>query len=209
MGKFYILTLMLLMSDFLSAQTLTFYLGENRIEPNSTVYFNEITIDDTGNGVDYRMAPKIYLGSDKTVTDATIKASCSSGQRIQLCAGGTCQTGLTVEKNNISLKEGEKLDIQFECIGFTLSAEEKIPTVITELSASVENEELKFTIIMNSQSGSVDTIMDGEEGFDVYDVNGVCVARNETLGTLREKLSAGVYLLRFTNGKTRKILYKK
>lgn len=204
-GKHFILSLIVLASNIMSAQELTFYLGDNKIEPNSTVYFNEISIEDTGNGVDYRMAPKIYLVSEKSTADATVKAHCSSGQRIQLCAGGSCQTGVTVEKNDISLTEGEKLDIQFECIGFTLSAEEKIPTVTTEISARIGYDETKFTIMMNNPSGSIDSILEGEENFDIYDMNGVCLFRNSTSETLKEKLSKGIYLIKSVKGKTRKI----
>lgn len=210
MKKFYLFALIMFIGFEMSAHGLTFYLGDKKIEPNSTVYFNDIKIEDTGEGVDYTMAPEIFLLSEETTSNVSIKASCTSGQRIQLCAGGMCETGASVEKSNVSLQAGMKMNIQFECMGFTFSNDEKVPVVTTEIVAKCgkDNEEVKFTIIMNSPESSIDNIIAEDALCDVFTITGVRMAHGVTVSEVNDNLPRGIYILRFTNGKSRKIVVR-
>lgn len=207
MKQIYLFVFMTLLGLTARAQELTFYIGDTKIEPKSTIYFNDIKIVEASEGVDYTMAPKLSIASDADAT-VNIKAACTSGQKIQLCAGGLCEMGTTVEKKDISLKAATKQDLQFECIGYTLSDDEKIPVVVTDISARTTDGkgEVSFTIVMNDPKGGIETVADNETICDAFTITGVCKARGKSVAQLAEELTGGIYILRFANGMTRKML---
>lgn len=156
MKKLYILAACALMATSASA-AITFYQGETPVANGSSIVFNEMETEDYGDGTwRYLMDPDLSLVSDKSSSVLSVTANCISGQQIQLCAGGNCVMGKSVTKSNISVSKNVPLNLLFECQGDGVA---EIPTnVVTEISALYADDassEVKFTITMNSEEGSV------------------------------------------------------
>lgn len=158
MKKFYAICAALLAAASVNAQQLTFYIGGKAIEPNAKIYFNEMEKEAAGSSkVEVTMDPKLELGIDLYSSHINVKAECTSGQKIQMCAGGTCVSGTSVTKNDLKIQTNDKINLQFEYIG-VLGVNDEIPTVVTNFEAWVTDEEAdarKFTLVMNQQESSL------------------------------------------------------
>ena len=86
-----------------NAKELTFSMGDNTIANGSTVYFENIEVDSYEGGKDIIMEPGIMLKSDVAASNIVVVAECKSGQKIQLCAGGACETGTSITKTGVSI----------------------------------------------------------------------------------------------------------
>ena len=117
MKKLYFLMAALLVGGISQARELTFYFGNDVVEPNSTVVLKEVV-----------MAPPLYVSSDIYTKDLKITATCTSGQEIQLCAGGNCMTGPTVTKEGIKVQPDQKLALDLEYIA-QMPVDETAPRV--------------------------------------------------------------------------------
>ena len=53
------------------------------------------------------MNPHINIISDVAANDIILIAECTSGQNIQLCAGGTCEMGKEITKTGVTLEAGK------------------------------------------------------------------------------------------------------
>lgn len=221
MKKFYFLAASALLATSLQAQDLTFYMGDKVIEPGTTVYSNEGEIESDF----FQLDPHLSIVSATGGTIDYIKAECTSGVKVQMCCGGMCEMGETVTKTNIEAPAGEKVDLQFEAMGFEAAPQD----ITTNISAAKGNEVVAFTIIMNYDEASV-TIMKADETvryngsallynvnesstITVYDaaghkVMGAGVNGNGSIAT--DQLAKGVYLynIRGAVNKSGKILVK-
>lgn len=157
MKKFYtILAGMLVVAASATAQNLTFYMDGKPVDAGSTVYFNEIDKEPAGSSkVEVTINPKLSLGTDLYNSSICVTATCTSGQKIQMCAGGTCVSGEVVKKTDLKVQTNAKLDLQFEYIG-VLGKDEEIPTVTTKFEAWSDDDEEEtlrtFTLVMNGTS---------------------------------------------------------
>lgn len=156
MKKLYLAMLaMLLCFGVAEARKLTFYIGKTAITPGETVSFEDIVVDDYGDYREVTMAPELYLTTDIYSSKINITAKCTSGQSIQMCAGGACAMGETVTKENISIQTNAFLELKFDYI-VELEGDEAIPVVVTEFSAvdtAYPETAVSFTLVMGEKGG--------------------------------------------------------
>lgn len=139
----------------LSARMLTFYNGTTPIENGATVTSNEIDITPLGDNREIYFEPQLFLTTDIFTNTVQITAKCISGQSIQLCAGGNCESGTEVVKNKVTIQTDQMLSLQYDYTAI-LPAAETIPVVVTEISAvdtKYPEVTANFTIIMDASSG--------------------------------------------------------
>lgn len=213
MKKFYLLLTALLVAGVAKAN-LTFYLGDTKIEPNSTVTFNEVQKEFVGFW-NVMIAPKIYVESDIFSNKINVNATCTTGQSIQMCYGG-CQAGTSVDKT-VKANAKNKVDLEFEFIG-EFDNEADIPTDITvHFTAQDGNKlatKLEFDLILNSDKASLTLVesnakpvrytsagleynLDGRANVALYDITGRQVLNfaAEGQGTVNtHSLHTGIYL---------------
>lgn len=164
MKKIYLVIALLAATVVAQARELRFYLGDQQIEEASTVSFNDVKTE-YGEVI---MAPELYLWSDLLTNTVKLTVTSLSGETVQCCAGGLCVAGTNIVKENIKIGTGEKLDLQFEYMGFLEDGEE-IPTVKVQFDAvDVNNEDAKasFTLVMNDGNTSV-TVIENDEAFRI------------------------------------------
>ena len=156
MKKIYLSMLALLLCfGVAEARKLTFYIGKTAITPGETVSFEDIVVDDYGDYREVTMAPELYLTSDIYSSKINITAKCTSGQSIQMCAGGACAMGETVTKENITIQTNAFLELKFDYI-VELEGDEAIPVVVTEFSAvdtAYPETAVTFTLVMGEKGG--------------------------------------------------------
>lgn len=213
MKKFYLLLTALLVAGVAKAN-LTFYLGDTKIEPNSTVTFNEVQKEFVGSW-EVMIAPKIYVESDIFSNKINVNATCTTGQTVQMCYGG-CQVGTSVDKT-VKANANNKVDLEFEFTG-VFDNEADIPTDITvHFTAQDGNKlatKLEFDLILNSDKASLTLVesnakpvrytsagleynLDGRANVALYDITGRQVLNfaAEGQGTVNtHSLHTGIYL---------------
>lgn len=227
MKKLYLLLCAAAISMTAQARQLTFYVGEQAVTPGTTVEFSDVTVEVEG-GVKYvTMAPAISLGSDLYMK-VNIVADCTSGQTIQMCAGGACKTGTQVVKENIAIPTDSKLPLKFEYEG-EFDEEEAVPNVTTAFSAvcpDYPETEIQFVIVMGTDLNSITAvevpaalnIVTGSIEYNVteptklalYTNSGACVLSTTLNGcgaVSTSSLQTGLYLYSF-GGKSGKIYIK-
>ena len=151
-------------SAYMSADAieLTFWMGNQHITPDQTVKFTDIDIvnyDEDGYK-EVKMDPKLSISSNIFSSDVKITATCTSGQSIQMCAGGLCRGGVTVTKEGVTVRPNQKLDLGFDYAG-EFDLDETIPTVVTVIEAEDVQEsdsKVQFIIEMGEAGASVSTI---------------------------------------------------
>ena len=219
MKKFYLLLAGALMCMSAQARELTFYLGDQAITPGTTVTFNNPQVTDHGDYFEVKMAPDLYLSTNLFSNTIEITADCTSGEQIQICAGGSCQMGESVTKKNVTINTNQKLDLEFHYSG-EFDAGEAIPTVTTKFDAyDGESEESRtsFTLVMGPTTGLTIIRDSAELTFDghqlVYNISGsselviadtdgrsvinTTVSGEGSLST--EGLAEGIYIYRLGN----------
>ncbi|MBD5274179.1 MAG: T9SS type A sorting domain-containing protein [Bacteroides sp.] len=169
MKKLYAIAAMALLSAAsISAKEFTFYQGDNKIENGSEFKFGEAELEDWGDGyAGLTYDPHLFLEADFTGS-ANITANCTSGQFIQLCAGGQCMRDKKVVKTNIPMSPGSKLNLQFEYVNDDYELGTEFPVVVTEISA-VDTTDPKvsasFTIVMDGKEAGVSTVIANDNAF--------------------------------------------
>ncbi len=221
MKKLYLLLTALLATTTAKAD-LTFYYGDQKIEPNETIYFNDIKKEDQGSVWDVEMHPALYLSSDIFSTNISITAECTSGQYIQMCAGGSCESGVTVTKTGIKTNANSKVDLEFELIN-QYPSEADIPTDVkvtfTAQDGNKTATKTTFYLVMNADEASLSLIeanakpvrytsagleynIDGHANIALYDITGrqVLNVAAEGQGTVNtHTLRTGIYLYSIRN----------
>ncbi|MGM9859142.1 MAG: hypothetical protein ACI31C_00135 [Muribaculaceae bacterium] len=214
MKKIFLLAAAALMLTFSAqARKLTFYIGDTPITSGETVPYEDIVVYDYGDYKEVNMKPDLYITTDIYTSKATIIARCTSGEAIQMCAGGACAKGETVTKNNITLNPGNKLALMFDYI-VELDADEEIPTVVTEFEAQdgdYTETYITYTLIMGKDAGVTlienNTSLRGIRGGVAYDVESDTALQLFTLegvrvldatvngtGSLNLGLASGIYV---------------
>lgn len=156
MKKHLLLAFALLSGALTASATIDMYMGEQKLANNGTYTFNTITQDP--NGV-FMIDPHLsLLSTEETVVN--IEARCTSGQSIQMCAGGQCENAPTVRKEDITLQANVKLDLQFEYINNQVDDQSQLPKNITTVFTIEGDEELSYTIVMNSDGSGIQAIVD-------------------------------------------------
>lgn len=202
-----------------SALELSFWLGNQKITPGERIEFNDITITDEGSYKEVLMKPALYIHSDLYTSKVKITARCTSGESIQLCAGGTCRGGEVVVKENVTVNTGQKLDLGFD-FQTDLDSDEEIPVVITEFEAedtSRPGTKTAFVLVMCEQGAFVTeisvaenlSIVDGGLAYDtpeeceltVSNLAGVSFFTGKVNGKGTIALPAGLYVYKFGNNK--------
>lgn len=214
MKKFYLLLCAAAIGMTAQARQLTFYINDQAITPGTTVEFSDILIEEDG-GVQYvTMAPTLYLGTDLYMK-VDIVADCTSGQTIQMCAGGACTTGKKVTKESIAISTGDKLPLKFEYED-EFDSGETIPNVTTAFSAvcpDYPDTKIEFVLVMGSDLNSLTVIetpaelkvIPGAIEYNVasattlalYNAAGTCVLNANLNGSgvvATDSLAAGVYV---------------
>ncbi len=209
MKKFYLLLAGLAVAGMSQARELTFWYGDQKIEPNSTIHFDEISQTPAGTV----MEPELYISSDIFTNKATISATSTSGQSIQMCAGGNCEQGVSVTKKDVTLRANQKLDLEFE---YVHSGTGEVPTVIVTFEAqdgAYTSTNISYTLVMNGENSSLTLIenkkalrytsagleynLDGNGVIALYDITGrqVLNVAAEGQGTINtHALRTGLYI---------------
>ena len=224
MKKLYLIACAAMLGLTAQAREFTFFMGNTPVTPGTTVTFEKIEITDEGGYFSVMMDPDLYVSSDIFTNTAVIKATCTSGQGINLCAGGSCSSGTTVTKENVTISTNQKVPLKYDFIGEYDTVEE-IPTVISEIEATdAKYPEVKasFTIVMGRNAGVTVIENSPELRFNgsaleydlaapatlaLFNATGTQVlsAQLEGRGTLSTTdLEAGIYVYSL-NGKTNKI----
>lgn len=183
MKKF--LLLIAALSAFCTANAieLTFWLGNKKIAANETVKFTDVKVDTYEGYKEVTMKPQLYLSADIYSSDIKITANCTSGQLIQMCAGGTCRGGVTVTKEEVVVQTNQKLDLGFDCIT-EVDLDQAIPTVVTVIEAEDVTEsgsKKQFIIEMSGNSASISSL---EKSDDIKPVAGGLAYNTETATAL-------------------------
>lgn len=202
------------MSGALTASaTIDMYMGEQKLADNGTYTFNTITEDLNTGG--FMIDPLLSLLSTEDAM-VNIEARCTSGQKIQMCAGGQCENAPTVRKEDITLQANVKLDLQFEYIDNQVDDQSQLPKNITTVFTIEGDEELSYTLVMNSDGSGIQAIVDrdrnvayanGELIYDLSkpskltlcDTNGRVVLNAAVSGNgsvTLAKLAKGIYIYR-------------
>lgn len=189
------------------------YMGEQKLADNGTYTFNTITEDPNMGG--FMIDPHLSLLSTEDAM-VNITARCTSGQKIQMCAGGQCENAPTVRKEDITLQANVKLDLQFEYIDNQVDDQSQLPKNITTVFTIEGDEELSYTLVMNSDGSGIQAIVDrdrnvayanGELIYDLSkpskltlcDTNGRVVLNAAVSGNgsvTLAKLAKGIYIYR-------------
>lgn len=157
MKKHLLLALALLPGALTASATIDMYMGEQKLANNGTYTFNTITEDPNTGG--FMIDPHLsLLSTEETVVN--IEARCTSGQSIQMCAGGQCENAPTVRKEDITLQANVKLDLQFEYINNQVDDQSQLPKNITTVFTIEGDEELAYTLVMNSDGSGIQSIVE-------------------------------------------------
>ena len=139
------------------ARELKFCQGDKVFNAQDRLVWNQCKIEDYGaDGKDYVYDPGISILSDVDANDVIVTATCTTGQNIQLCCGGSCEMGPSITKRNIEVKAGVPLASQLEQTGQTYSADEPIPHVEVELTAQYADDPsslIKLEIVFDTGTG--------------------------------------------------------
>lgn len=196
MKKIYTLFAVISVSMTLQAQTINFTSNGNVIENGSEFILKEGEIDPYGTII---MNPNISIISDRSAT-VTVKAECTTGQSIDLCAGSQCETGQSVTKTNVKLEANTPLATQFE---YKHSENEEMPDVVISilsvtpaLSTSPASE---ITVVMDMKSADVSIIesdsdfvyadgqlkyyVEGSCNAEIFDMSGKRVYKGTAIGS--------------------------
>lgn len=219
MKKFYLLLASLLIAGVANA-SLTFYIGDKKIEPNTTLTFSDIKKEFVGEW-NVTMAPQLYIESDIFTNRLSITSTCTTGQVIQMCAGGKCEMGESVKKTGITARPDTKIPLEFEFMG-TFANETDIPTNISVHFSAQDGVEtstlIEFDLIMNPDGSGLTLVestrpvrytsagleynLTGRAVITLYDITGrqVLNANAEGQGTVNtHTLPAGLYLYSVRN----------
>lgn len=175
-----------------SARELTFYIGDTPIENGSTIEFSDFkveTYDDGYRGV--TMAPELFVSSDIFTEKVSITAECTSGQTIQLCAGGNCMAGTKVTKNNVTLKTDTKLPLMFDYVNNDIEPGAEVPKVTAVISAQdgdFADTFKSFTIVM-AEKAALGNVSVDVTPVEYYNLQGIRI----------EKPSSGIAIRRQGN----------
>jgi hypothetical protein len=156
MKKHLLLALALIPGALTANATIDMFMGEQKLDIDGTYTFNTITEDPNTGG--FIIDPHLSLLSTEDAM-VNITARCTSGQKIQMCAGGQCVTNTTVSKT-VELKTDTKLDLRFEYINNEIEDRTQLPKNITTVFTVEDLEVQTYTIVMNSDGSGISAVID-------------------------------------------------
>lgn len=209
--------------------------GEN-LENGSTLNYDgyqyEIVYDKDGNPsgmYQLKVDPEIHLMS---TSDASVSVSTSSNIVIQLCAGGACEDGTSITKNDVALTANKPLNIQMDWFDPVpnFGTDVEIPAITVLLTAKSSSETITLTVNMGGITAGVQSVanngggivvdgkslrydLKGASQLSVYNLSGKTVMSKKVagVGSLNlNSLPAGVYLYKISgkSNKTGKFIIK-
>lgn len=212
MKKLYIALTALAMSLGAQAIELTFLLDGKEITPGSNVEFNAIETVTYDDYKEVKMAPALSLTTDIYSSKIKVTATCTSGQAIQMCAGGSCSGGVSVTKENIRIQTGARLPLEFHYIT-ELDLDETIPVVTTLFEAedvTKAGSKTEFVLVMGEEGASLSRVelsegvsvapgalcyeVASEEPLSIFTADGVCVCSASVSGKGSVELPEGFYI---------------
>lgn len=159
MKKLYTLLLGLALTMSAGARTLTFWNGDAKIDPGATVEFGDWNIIDNGDYVEVQAKPELYIQSDIGTSSLQITATCTSGQKVEMCCGGACiaaENGTPMVKT-ITVSPRQKVALDFKYIA-EFDKGEEYPVVTTHFEAvdtKYPETKKEFVLVMKKGNGSV------------------------------------------------------
>ncbi len=214
MRKFLFILSFLSMVQAASALDLSFWIGNTKITPGETVQFTDIIVDTYPDYKEVTMKPSLYLMADMYSSDVVLKATCTSGQVIQVCTNGKCRSGESVTVSDFVLRPNQKLDIGYDYIT-ELDLTDPIPTVVTTIEAEDPTEpgsKVEFVIEMSDGQASISEVRsankisanadgiaysaDGVTRLQVTNILGVNYCSREVSGEGFIALPKGLYIYR-------------
>lgn len=209
MKKFYTILAAAALALTAQAREFTFWLGDTKITPGETVYFNEIVRTPSGNKVEVEIAPDLYVSCDIFSTGVSINAK--SDTPIQMCCGSACEKGSDITKS-VTLELNKKFALEFDYVE-TLDKDATVPTITTDFTVSKGSDTATFKLVMNGSNSSLSIVettkplrytsagleynITGHGNLALYDITGrqVLSAAAEGQGTVNtHSLHAGLYI---------------
>lgn len=157
MKKHLLLALALLPGALTANAAIDMYMGEQKLDIDGTYTFNTITDYELGG---YKIDPELSVISTED-TEAIITAQCTSGQKIQMCAGGLCTTETTVKKT-VELKANTALELQFEYLDMSLANPADMPKNITTVITVEDIKAQSYTIVLNADGSGIAAVVDSD-----------------------------------------------
>ena len=208
-----------------------FVYQDKPIENGSTVLFGDYEVwDDIPGMVEVIIDPNISVIADEG-TSLTIKAESLTGNSFQMCAGGACVQGVSITKDDVSLKPEVSLPLLLDVSMMFFDGEEVIvPYYEIKVEAwdnDMPDDYVTFTLKMGNLDAGVDELvvggskvtingttlsydLAGASQLSIYSLSGKTVmSRNVSgNGTLSlGNLPKGVYVYR-VSGKTGKFIIR-
>lgn len=195
------------------------YMEGAPLTPGSTYTYNNVTVDDfLGVVID----PGLYLLSSENKEGVSVLAENTTGQTIQMCCGGACQSGEFVEKNDLTVTANTQFPLQFEYINSNIFNKEEVPeNITTNITVLWDEYEEIYTIVLNDNGNGVsvvrqdkDVYVDNNEivyslsentAVTIYDSNGRAVMQTEVAGSGKlnlDNLAGGMYIYCFSGKNT-------
>ncbi len=177
MKKHLLLALALLPGALTANAAIDMYMGEQKLDIDDTYTFNTISDYELGG---YKIDPGLYVISSED-TEATITATCTSGQEIQMCCGDLCTINTTVTKE-VELQADQKLNLEFEYVDMNLTDPADMPKNITSTITVESIKAQSYTIVLNADGSGIAAVVDGDR--NVAYANGELVYNVSKPGTL-------------------------
>lgn len=225
MKKIYLFLLGMLTFTGAQAIDLTFWLGDQQLTPGSTVEFNDIIVDEYGTYKEAYMGPDLSISSNIYSSDITLVAECTNNYNIQICAGGSCEGGTIITKENVVVRPNQKLPLQFH-YSDEFDLDQAIPVVVTRFTAedvTVPGSKVEFVLVMGEKGASLESVEVADNlravtggveysvarsaNLSIYTPDGVCCHSAVVAGEGTVALAPGLYVYTFGNNRD-KLLVK-
>ncbi len=208
------------------ARELTWYDGDTKLEAGSTFTFNDVETRPAGNMQQVSIEPNLYLGTD--IYSSKITVSATANEKIELCAGGACETGESITKTGVKINGGQSIPLQLH-YNQRIPADQEVPRIVVDLTAQMADypETLTtLTVVMNGDQDGVTAIVNGYEFYStpdglhynidtpaqlsLYGITGMKVLQTTVSGSgviATDGIPAGIYVYTL-GGNTGKILVR-
>lgn len=217
MKNFYLFLAAGLLATAANAQVINFAQNGVNIPNESTITLIGGEESPSGN---ITFDPKIDIVSNEDVT-VNVRAICTTKQIIQMCAGGQCETGTSILKENVKLTASTPLATQFEYIYSPddPKPEESVVTkLFVDLASNPGDPVAEITVMFDFDTASVSAISTGSDVFYtgnelkynvelpceamIYDASGKLIYKAQINGTgsiSTDNLTPGAYIFNIGN----------
>lgn len=205
----------MMLAATMSAQNITYYMGETPLSLGETYEYNSYTYQEFMPGYgSVTVDPDMQIMCDRDAT-VNITADCTTGHTISMCCGGQCLAAVKVEKKNIELTGDQKLPLQLEYLQVTddVSSIGKIEVALsTEVANTIGGKSYDVNLVFDLLKGSVSLVeadntiqvgmhslkydVEGSATLMIFDAQGKCVASHNVAGqgsVATDELPQGIY----------------